>query len=175
MYGWRAAHQGAKGWAVVIVANGSDQVRCELLGPFVVRHDGKPVDLGGATPRSVLVALLLRPEGFAEPRQLVSAVWGEPNGTTEDNLYHYVSWLRKRLKPCGLRIRSEPSAVRYRLVVPDAAVDVRQFDQLVTAAAALAETEPEQALRRLRAALALWRGPAAFPELRRPGVRALAR
>jgi tetratricopeptide (TPR) repeat protein len=159
----------------VKVANGSDRVRCQLLGQFVVRHDGKPVDLGGATPRAVLVALLLRPEGFAIAGQLVSAVWGEPNGTTEDNLYHYVSRLRKQLKPLGLRIRSEPSGVRYRLVVPDAAVDVRQFERLVTAAAALAETEPEEALHRLRAALALWRGSAAFPELRRPGVRALAK
>src|SRR5439155_18110286 len=63
---------------------------------------------------------------------------------------------------------------RYRLPVPAASVDARRFGQLVASATALGDTEPEEALKRLRAALSMWRATAAFPELQLPGVRALA-
>src|SRR5262249_40981359 len=46
--------------------------------------------------------------------------------------------------------------------VPDGAVDVRRFEILVAeGAAAAAQQSPEEAVQRLRAGLALWRGPAA--------------
>jgi tetratricopeptide (TPR) repeat protein/DNA-binding SARP family transcriptional activator len=154
--------------------DGAGRVRFELLGPFAVLSEDRPVEVEGATARAVLVALLLRPGGYAGAGQLISAVWGEPDGTSEDNLYHHISRLRRVLAPLGLRIGpGYAPKVRYRLPVPYAAVDVRRFEQLLASAAALGETEPEEALSRLRAALSLWRGPAAFPELPLPGVRAL--
>jgi tetratricopeptide (TPR) repeat protein/DNA-binding SARP family transcriptional activator len=154
--------------------DGSGRVRFELLGPFAVLRDGRPVEVEGATAQAVLAALLLRPDGYTGVGQLISAVWGEPDATSEDNLYHHISRLRRVLAPLGLIIGpgSAPK-VRYRLPVPDAAVDVRRYERLLASATALADTEPEEAMGRLRAALSLWRGPAAFPELQLPGVRAL--
>src|SRR5215475_9556930 len=151
----------------------SDRVRFELLGPLVVRFDGEPVVVGEETACSLLVALLLRPAGFAGPDGFGAAVWG-PGGTSTDNLYHHISRLRKALAPLGVRIGRASGNAGYRLVVADEAVDARCFEGLVAAAARLRDAEPEQALARLRAAVGLWRGPAALPGLRWPGVRLMA-
>jgi tetratricopeptide (TPR) repeat protein/DNA-binding SARP family transcriptional activator len=149
-------------------------VRFGLLGAFAVLNDDRPVEVEGPTARAVLAALLLRPTGYSGADQLISAVWGRPNGSSEDNLYHYISRLRRMLAPLGLSIGSgHVPRVRYRLLVPDSAVDARRFEQLLGSARTLGDTEPEEALNRLRAALSLWRGPRAFPELQLAGVRAL--
>jgi tetratricopeptide (TPR) repeat protein len=145
-----------------------------LLGTFEVLNNGLPVGVDGATDQSVLVALLLRPAGYVSAGQLIAAVWGEPGAIREDSLYHRISGLRRVLKPLGLRIGPDPAkGVRYGLRVPAAALDVNRFHDALAAARAVADGEPEEALRRFRAAVALWRGPQAFPALRLPGVRAL--
>ena len=151
-------------------------VRFKLLGQFAVLNDGHPVLVEGATAQALLVALLLRPEGYVSSGQLIAAVWGHPDAPSEDNLYHHISRLRRTLVPLGLNIGpAHLPRVRYRLPVPEGAVDVVRFTRLLSSAAALEDAEPEEALTRLRAALDLWRGPAAFPELQLPGVRSLGR
>jgi tetratricopeptide (TPR) repeat protein/DNA-binding SARP family transcriptional activator len=148
---------------------GHTRVRCNLLGPFELLGDGVPVEFDGPTVPALLVALLLRPEGYGQADQLIIAVWGESKSTTLDNLYHHMSRLRKTLKPLGLGV----GRGHYRLLVPPGALDSTEFGRLVAEAAALEDTEPEEALRRLRVALDLWRGPKAFPELQLAGVRSL--
>jgi tetratricopeptide (TPR) repeat protein/DNA-binding SARP family transcriptional activator len=154
--------------------DGSERVRFALLGPFVVLGGDGPVRIEGATAQALLVALLLRPEGYAGAGALISAVWGQQAATTGDNLYHHVTRLRRVLEPLDLHIRpGHAPAMRYRLDVPAASVDARRFTHLLTSAAALESAEPEEARDRLRSALRLWRGTAAFPELPLAGVRAL--
>ena len=144
-------------------------LRCELLGPLAVRRGEWHAELPGARVRSLLAALLLRPAGFVSAGQLISAVWGQADAVTFDNLYHHMSSLRTAMRPLGVDI----PRVQYRLSIPDDSVDARQFSEWFATAAALRDTEPEEALRRLRQATGLWRGPNSFPELQLPGIRAL--
>jgi tetratricopeptide (TPR) repeat protein/DNA-binding SARP family transcriptional activator len=152
-------------------------VRFQLLGQLVVRDGGGAVvPVNSASAQAILVALLLHPAGYADAGQLTAAVWGERESIKKDTLYHQAGNLRRTLTTLGLSTEAGRSSVRYQLVVPDTAVDARRFERLVSEAAALAGTEPEEALRRLREAVGLWRGTAALPELRRlDGVRAMGR
>jgi tetratricopeptide (TPR) repeat protein/DNA-binding SARP family transcriptional activator len=159
---------------VPLPAGGSVGIEFHLLGPFAVFADGVPVETDGATANALLVALLLRPGGYARAEDLIAAVWGQRDATSGDNLYHHISRLRRFLGPFGMTVtRGRGPEVVYRLVPRPGALDAARFEEQVAAAAALEDSEPAAALGRLRAALGLWRGPAAFPELRLPGVRAL--
>src|SRR5216110_393194 len=86
---------------VFAAEDGPHRVRFELLGPFSVLNDEEPIDIEGPTAQALLVALLLRPDGYAGAGQLISAVWGRPDATSEDNLYHHISRLRRVLAPLG--------------------------------------------------------------------------
>jgi tetratricopeptide (TPR) repeat protein/DNA-binding SARP family transcriptional activator len=145
-----------------------------LLGPFEIHNNGVPIVVDGATDQAVIVALLLKPEGYANATQLITAVWGEPAAIQEESLYRRISGLRRFLRDHGLDIGKPTRGDPYALPVDRGAVDAHRFRAALTAAYAIEDTEPDEALRRLRAALALWRGPAAVPALTQPGVRALA-
>lgn len=148
------------------------QVQCRLLGPFQVTCAGTPVAVGGATAQAVLVGLVQWPGTVITARQLVSAVWGSPDGASADSVYHYVSALRTALAGTGVRIEScRPG---YRITLDPWQVDVVQFDELVAAARQLSSTDPDEAATRLHHALSLWRGPAALPGLTVPSVRRFA-
>jgi tetratricopeptide (TPR) repeat protein/DNA-binding SARP family transcriptional activator len=158
-----------KGVAAMLAAT---EVRFHLLGQFEVRHEGRPVVVGGPTAQSVLVALLARHGERLLPTQLTASVWGQPDGVSTDGLYHYVSRLRAVLDPLTMRIEScRPG---YRLTVPPAAIDAARFEELLLAARALQHTDPEEAIRRLQEGLRLWRGDHALPGLNLPGMRRLA-
>ncbi|HSV64889.1 MAG TPA: tetratricopeptide repeat protein [Mycobacteriales bacterium] len=148
------------------------EVRFQLLGSFQVFHGGQPVSVGGPTAQAVLVGLLQRPSVRLLPEQVVTAVWGSPDGVSDDSLYHYITGLRKALAPLGLEVEScRPG---YLLRVPAEAVDAARFEGLVTSARALRVSDPEEAVRRLRAALELWAGPDALGGLGLPGIRRIA-
>jgi DNA-binding SARP family transcriptional activator len=147
-------------------------VQFSLLGPFTVVGQEEP-EVGSPTARALLVALLLRPTGYPTTPQLLTAVWGNSATISEETLYHWISKLRHQLAPANLHIGrgTRPAAV-YRLIGADQPVDALQFRRLATSAATAANTDAAHALETLRHALALWRGPAAFPELRLAGIRA---
>lgn len=132
-----------------------------LLGPLEVELAGRvlgPRDLGGRKQKQVLEILLVH-LGQAVPKDKVAdLLWGErlpvdPMRTLEA----YVSGLRTRLHPDPAEarqvLRTEPGA--YRLVLDDAEIDVRGFDEL-TAKAAAAPGDERGQLR--RQALSLVRG-----------------
>ncbi|MEU4344844.1 BTAD domain-containing putative transcriptional regulator [Nocardia sp. NPDC023852] len=126
-----------------------------ILGPFEVRtDDGVFADVPGARLRGLLIALALEP-GHAVPRAtLIDWIWGEnPPSDAANSLHRLVSRLRKAL-PEGL---VEGQTDGYRLRVEPDAVDAVRFERLL----AQARTDEEsQGVRRLREALALWRGAA---------------
>ncbi|WP_406281392.1 winged helix-turn-helix domain-containing protein [Nocardia sp. NBC_00881] len=126
-----------------------------ILGPFEVRtDDGVFADVPGARLRGLLIALALEP-GHAVPRAtLIDWIWGEnPPSDAANSLHRLVSRLRKAL-PKGL---VEGQTDGYRLRVEPDAVDAVRFERLL--ARARTDEEP-QGVRRLREALALWRGAA---------------
>ncbi|WP_327115849.1 winged helix-turn-helix domain-containing protein [Nocardia sp. NBC_01730] len=126
-----------------------------ILGPFEIRtDDGVFADVPGARLRGLLIALALEP-GHAVPRAtLIDWIWGEnPPSDAANSLHRLVSRLRKAL-PEGV---VEGQTDGYRLRVEPDAVDAVRFERLVAQAR---NDEDPRGVRRLREALALWRGAA---------------
>ncbi|GAA2354557.1 SARP family transcriptional regulator [Catellatospora methionotrophica] len=126
-----------------------------MLGPFEVRtDDGTVADVPGARLRGLLAALALEPGRVVPKGTLLDWIWGEqPPAEATNALHRLVSRLRKVLPDGAI----EGLTDGYRLAVPPDAVDAVRFERLV----ALARDEQgPQRVRRLREALALWRGAA---------------
>jgi DNA-binding SARP family transcriptional activator/tetratricopeptide (TPR) repeat protein len=131
-----------------------------LLGPMEVEHAGVGASLGRRRERCLLGLLLLEPGTAMPARRLLDLLWDdEPPDTGLGQLRSNISRLRTRLKACGggdaTQIQTHGSG--YSIHVDPERVDVHRFRRLLAEAA----DEPDDAVRaeRLRAALALWRGP----------------
>jgi predicted ATPase/DNA-binding SARP family transcriptional activator len=116
--------------------------------------DGVVADVPGARLRGLLAALALE-AGHAVPKAtLVDWIWGEhPPAEAANALQRLVSRLRKVL-PAGL-VEGQPDG--YRLTVRPDAVDAVRFERLL---GQTHDADDPGRLRRLREALALWRGAA---------------
>ncbi|MBD0688766.1 AfsR/SARP family transcriptional regulator [Streptomyces sp. CBMA123] len=128
-----------------------------ILGTTTAHHDdGTPVPLGGARLRALLTALALR-QGRPVPADLlVDEVWdAEPPQDSSAALQTLVGRLRRTIG--RERIGSGPAG--YWLTDP--ATDLADFQRLSTEGRRALDTgDHVLAAERLRAALALWRGPA---------------
>nr|WP_255673079.1 BTAD domain-containing putative transcriptional regulator [Glycomyces amatae] len=126
-----------------------------MLGPFEVRtDDGTLIDVPGDRLRALLIALALEPGRVVAKGTLVDWIWGgEPPADATNALQRLVSRLRKVL-PAGL---VEGHAAGYLLQVGPDAVDAARFERLV---GRVRDEEGRGRVRRLREALALWRGAA---------------
>ena len=122
------------------------QVQYGILGTTqALRDDGTPVVVGGPRLRALLAALALRAGKPVPAWALIAEVWGpDAPADPQDALQTLVARLRRALGPQELA--SGPDG--YRLTSAD--TDLLRFGAL--AAEGTAES--------LRAALALWRGPA---------------
>src|SRR3954470_9260035 len=129
-------------------------MRFGLLGPLQV-DDGSVAALGGAKPRALLTALLLKANEPVHPARLAAALWGEEVPRDRVRTVHvYVSRLR-RVLPEGVL---ETTPAGYRLVVRAGELDVQRFRALVDAGRA--SSRHGEAVKHLSKALALWRGRA---------------
>jgi DNA-binding SARP family transcriptional activator len=141
----------------------------ELLGPLVLRVEGRPVTLGPML-RTLLAVLLC-----ADGRTLGSAVlerrlWENPPPGAADTVRSHVSHVRGAVcrvteppdRRRGQRLLVTEKAAggtRYSLHVDAERVDVARFEQLIRAGQATLRLERfEQAAAHLRGALRLWRG-----------------
>ncbi len=125
-----------------------------LLGPLEVSEQQRTILLGGLKQRSLLAVLLLRANEIVAVDRLIADLWGErPPATVAKSIQAYVSRLRRELGPDRLTTRS-PGYVLH--VAPDE-LDVAVFERLRGEAR---RADPPRAAEKLRAALALWRGPA---------------
>ncbi len=134
-----------------------------MLGGFEVTVDGRPAELGGPKPRTLL-ALLVAAEGRpVSVEQLVEQIWGEePPARVEAALQSYVARLRRELEP-SRQVRATPAMLRthpgaYSLKVADQAVDVRRFVTTLREARSVAGSEPAKAEAMLVRALDDWGG-----------------
>lgn len=133
-----------------------------LLGPLEVVSDGRLVEIGSARQRIVLSMLLLQANRVVPLGRLVDAVWADaPPITSKSQIQACVSALRRQLGAapgCEIATRS----VGYAILLPDQGLDVGRFQELAgRGRAAAGQQHLEEAVGDLRAALALWRGPAA--------------
>lgn len=149
-----------------------------VLGPFDVRRDGEPLDLGGPQPRAVLAHLVLDAGRVVAADRLIERLWGdEPPASALGTLQSYVSRVRRALEPdrapgapARLLVSEAPG---YVLRVPRESVDLFRAEALTAAARAAAERRDAlAALDGFDAALALWRGPALGGVARGPALDA---
>jgi DNA-binding SARP family transcriptional activator/tetratricopeptide (TPR) repeat protein len=143
--------------------------RFGILGPLEVLADGRPVVLGGPQQRGLLALLLLDANRVVSRDRLVSDLWGEdPPATARSLLHGCVAGLRRVLPdgPDGQRLVTR--APGYLLRVAPGELDVDRFEELAASvgpghaagSAPSRQAHLSAAAEALRAALALWRGPA---------------
>lgn len=131
------------------------ETRFGILGPLEVLGDGRPVALGGPQQRGLLAVLLLDANRVVSRDRLVSELWGDdPPATARSLLHGCVAGLRRAL-PDGRRLVTRSPG--YLLRCAPGELDADRFEELVSSAGA---SPPQAAADTLRAALALWRGPA---------------
>src|SRR5437763_8432373 len=135
-------------------------MECRILGPLEVVDEGEPVPLGRLKERLVLATLLLHANEFVARERLIDELWGEsPPPTARKAVNVYVSQLRKVLVRNG-RDPITTADGGYRLEVDAERLDAARLQQLLaTARECAAAGELEAALKLLRKALDLWRGP----------------
>jgi DNA-binding SARP family transcriptional activator len=147
-------------------------VEFRILGPVELWSDGRRHDIGRAKERCVLAILAQSPGRAVSVERLVAWVWDdEPPPNARDNLYTYVSRLRKRLEELnGVASIATFRTGGYVLQVDKMAIDLHHFRMLRGQARAIAESgDDERALDLYRRARALLRGePLEGPVAGRP-------
>jgi DNA-binding SARP family transcriptional activator/predicted negative regulator of RcsB-dependent stress response len=138
-----------------------------ILGPVEVVNGGQgQLDLGGSKPRALLSVLLVHANQVVSTDRLIEELWGEEIPSTARNVLQcHVSRLRRALHasrdgagPDAVLVTRQPG---YLLRVEPGQLDLHRFEELLgQARRASAAGDRPQVAERLRAALALWRGPA---------------
>ncbi|WP_140158036.1 AfsR/SARP family transcriptional regulator [Micromonospora sp. NBS 11-29] len=143
-----------------------DGLTLGVLGPTVVRHDGRDVAVGGPAPRTVLCRLVVADGRFVSIDAVVDCLWPDgPPPSARVTAQGYLSVLRRALEPDRAPRRPGRVLVRdhagYALRLTPGTLDA---DRFATAADQgrnlLAAGDARAALERFDAALALWRGRA---------------
>ncbi|WP_420034470.1 BTAD domain-containing putative transcriptional regulator [Streptomyces sp. cg28] len=133
-----------------------------LLGAVAVATQSGELPLGPAKRRSLLAALLLRPNTAVPLDQLIDALWPEgPPARARTVAQGHVSRLRALLAQGGADewgVRLVTRGDAYVLEMPESLLDAHRFEELVRLAHD--QRAPDDAAALLREALALWRGPA---------------
>jgi DNA-binding SARP family transcriptional activator/ABC-type branched-subunit amino acid transport system substrate-binding protein len=132
-------------------------VEFRVLGPLeAVDNSGTPLRIGGPKQRALLAYLVLEANHVVSTERLIDQLWDdEPPEAARQTLFAYVSRLRKLLG--AGRIQARPPG--YVLQVDRQEVDALRFADLIQEAHRAAE-DRHGVSEGLRAALALWRGPA---------------
>ena len=134
-----------------------------ILGPLEALAEGDAVSLGAAKPKALLAILLLHANEPVSSDRLIENLWADrPPATAAKVLQAYISQLRRALGTGTIATRS----AGYELHVEHGGLDSHRFERLVTEARG---ADPPAAARKLREALALWRGR----PLRRRRIRAV--
>jgi len=132
-------------------------MRVGVLGPLEVEADGRITEIAGARLRVLLARLALDAGRMVTVESLSQALWpDEVPGDPGHALQSLVSRLRRAL-PGPAALRSVPGG--YCLDLAPEAVDALRFERLAREGRrAFSDGDAEAAARRLREALALWRG-----------------
>ncbi len=133
-----------------------------ILGPIECTVAGKPVDIGGEKPQTILLALILAEGKMITTDRLIDLVWADtPPAKPNVTLRSYISHLRKLLEP-DRASGAKPQilvtrAGGYAMEVPTEDVDARLFQQLANQVRQSASLDHVQTIKAATAALELWR------------------
>lgn len=133
-----------------------------VLGPVVVRRGCISLPVPRGKQRTVLAALLLKPNEAVSLEALCEALWwpDEPPRSALVTIQNYIRRLRHALGDTShTLITTEPRG--YAIKVDAGTLDASQFEELLKSAQAAARSSSWRAAARYAAAaLALWRGEA---------------
>lgn len=135
-----------------------------ILGRLEVRHQGRPLPLGGPRDRVLLILLALHAGEVVPSDRLIEAMWGDDlPGDPQHALQAAVSRLRKALQAgAGTRALLVRRSPGYLLDVEPEQVDAARFERLVDDGRR--REDPAARAGTFGEALALWRGPAALAD-----------
>jgi DNA-binding SARP family transcriptional activator len=140
-------------------------LRFRLLGPLEVLAAGKVTVLHRERQRTLLALLLVRAGEFVSTDWLIDDLWdGRPPETARASLQNSICQLRKALGTPALLTRPDG----YALDAEPEETDFGRFRRILTDARAAAT--PRSRGRKLRDALALWRGPALADVTKTPSL-----
>jgi DNA-binding SARP family transcriptional activator/tetratricopeptide (TPR) repeat protein len=136
-------------------------LKFRLAGPVEVDLDGELLSITSPRQEIVLTMLLLESNQVISVSRLIDALWDDaPPQTAKNQVQITISALRGLLGSSGgdVIVTRPPG---YLIRIPDNALDLKRFE-LIAASGAVAAAEQRRplAIEQLRAALALWRGPA---------------
>ncbi|MEN8651425.1 BTAD domain-containing putative transcriptional regulator [Streptomyces sp. 21So2-11] len=147
-----------------------------LLGAVSVATRSGELPLGPAKRRSLLAALLLRPNRPVPVDQLMATLWDhEPPPRARSVIQGHVSRLRVLLAEAdaemyGVELATQGTA--YVLRMPESLLDAHRFEELVTLARG--QRAPADAVAIYQEALSLWQGPALAGAYPSPPLQAAA-
>lgn len=133
-------------------------MRFGILGPLSVRDGDRAIVVGAAKQRTILAALLLRPNLPRSADELIELVWGEDRPpAARDTLRSYVMRLRRTLAPASDRLRTQ--APGYLIEVRPGELDSERLTALVDEAGTQVDRDWAAVGRLAAEALALWQEP----------------
>jgi DNA-binding SARP family transcriptional activator/tetratricopeptide (TPR) repeat protein len=139
-------------------------VRVRLLGPVDVIVAGTPKAVSGLRRRAVLATLALQPGHIVTTDRLIDIVWGDdPPATAVNTLQRHISYLRAVFGARSAIVARSPGYLLDTGVsgeTPECtgeATDVEVVRRLLRQSG---QADPAERVSMLRAAAALWRGPA---------------
>ncbi|MCX5396815.1 tetratricopeptide repeat protein [Streptomyces sp. NBC_00102] len=131
-----------------------------ILGPLEGWSGEERLSLGGQVQKRILAALLLESGRVVPVARLAEAAWGEePPATMVHQVRKAIADVRRRIPLGATLVRTDGAG--YRMDLADDRLDLHEFRTRCRAAnTALRGGRSAEAAAELRAALALWRGPA---------------
>jgi DNA-binding SARP family transcriptional activator/tetratricopeptide (TPR) repeat protein len=132
-------------------------MKFRLLGPLETVIDDKPVIIAASRQQVALALLLLEAGHVVSMERIVDALWGEePPRTARSQVQITISGLRRLLGGSVIMTR----LTGYLIEASPECIDLVRFEGLLASGKSAAGQRLDEARRDLRAALALWRGPA---------------
>jgi DNA-binding SARP family transcriptional activator len=135
-------------------------MQLQILGPLeIVDVNGVPIFVSGQKRRALLAVLVVRAGRTVSMDRLIEELWGgAPPVNATNALQAHIGRLRKAVEAaCGEPDRIVTRPPGYCLTLRPDETDATEF---ATKVAAARSATPSTAIPLLRAALALWRGPA---------------
>lgn len=147
-----------------------------VLGALEASRADRLVPLGGRQQKLVLALLVANLNRIVSTDRLIDEIWeASPPETARKAVQSYVALLRKTINRAGEILKGRGPG--YLLELEAEHVDAYRFEALVHEGRSHLASDPQEAARTLREALALWGGPPygdladAAPSLREEGAR----
>lgn len=133
-------------------------VEVRLLGPLLVRVDGRPVEVGKGNERLLFAALALAGGRPISSEALIDLLWPDRAPQTAREMVRiYIRRIRSRLGDDAI----ETTAAGYALATDEDRVDALRFERLASAATrALDGDDSAKGVTEISEALSLWSGRA---------------